>query len=89
MNLSKRAPEVILSNAGLQGKLPASRDANRLSSAVDVWSLGMLFYHVLTGISSPYVSCNDSTSVLPFEENARIVDGDFDLSPLEHAGELC
>lgn len=83
MNLSRRAPEVLLSNAGYeiaQGtSLTSSRDANRLSSAVDVWSLGMLFYHVLTGHFSPY-GASDAF------ENSRIVAGEFELLPLENAG---
>ena len=89
MNLSRRAPEVQLSNAGYldaQDESVTSHDSHRLSSAVDVWSLGMLFYHVLTGHFSPYGAPSETLPL--FEENRRIIAGEFDLSPLENAGEL-
>ena len=60
---------------------------------MDVWSLGVVFFHVLTGRPTPYA---DATTVgsgagaghpsAQLEENARILDGAFDLTPLKRCG---
>jgi hypothetical protein len=62
LNLSGRAPEVLAQQ--------------RLTPAVDVWSLACVFYFVLTGAGSPFAGRT------PDEADARIRAGRFELSAL-------